>query len=256
MARSGTEVGGTERTNQGTVEPMARSAQEVEVKEGTNQGTVEVQKDEQLGPTEKSQPRIPEETPVMVIDPPHAMPCEMILDTSNLSVIDLSSQREFVPDEAVENVPPLQMQLRLPNLLCSSISPKFCSRRRHSGIDRRVQRVGIRVVAEQKTDLLRVLGTVWKVSKDGLDAGSKLVPDSVPRPVARAGVAIGGFVVISFLLKSLLSTTLFILGIVGLIYLVFIYINKDEGPRRKTKDGDPPIDETLEEARKIMDKYK
>lgn len=114
-----------------------------------------------------------------------------------------------------------------------------------------MQRIGIRVVAGQNTDLLRVLGTVWKVGKDGLDAGSKLVPESVPRPVARAGVAIGGFVVISFLLKSLLSTTLFILAIVGLIYLVFIYINKDEGPRGKTNDGDPSVDETLEEARKI-----
>ncbi|KAH9308300.1 hypothetical protein KI387_036211, partial [Taxus chinensis] len=78
---------------------------------------------------------------------------------------------------------------------------------------RKVQAPRIRfgVVAAQQTDIFKVLGTIWKTSKNVLDAGSKLVPESVPRPVARVGVAIGGFVAISFILKSVLSTALFIL---------------------------------------------
>ncbi|XP_057818078.1 uncharacterized protein LOC131031070 isoform X2 [Cryptomeria japonica] len=100
------------------------------------------------------------------------------------------------------------------------------------------------------------LGTFLKISKDVLDTGSKLVPESVPRPVARVGVAIGGFVVFSFVLKSVLSTAFFILAVIGVIYLAFIYLNKDEGPRRSIEEEDGTIDESLEEARRIMDKYK
>lgn len=40
----------------------------------------------------------------------------------------------------------------------------------------------------------------------------------------------------------------------GLIYFTFIALNKDEGP--KSDGGTASVDDSLEEARKIMEKYK
>ncbi|OVA19300.1 hypothetical protein BVC80_521g110 [Macleaya cordata] len=102
---------------------------------------------------------------------------------------------------------------------------------------------------------LAVLQTVWRVGKDGIEAGTNLVPDSVPRPIARISVTGVAAVISLFVLKSFVSTVSFVLAMMGLIYFVYIALNKDEGPRGG--GGTTPTEEdSLEEARRIMEKYK
>ncbi|XP_023532771.1 uncharacterized protein LOC111794841 [Cucurbita pepo subsp. pepo] len=114
------------------------------------------------------------------------------------------------------------------------------------------------VVYAAQNNFLRVFQTVWKVGKDGIEAGTDLVPNSVPRPVARISVAIAALSIGLFLLKSVLSTAAFVLAMVGAIYFIFIALNKDEGPRGGggSASSTASTEETLEEARKIMEKYK
>ncbi|MBA0848185.1 hypothetical protein Goshw_029438, partial [Gossypium schwendimanii] len=56
-----------------------------------------------------------------------------------------------------------------------------------------------------------LMDTVWKVGKDGVEAGTNLVPDSVPRPIARISVSVVVLFVTLFVLKSFLSTAFFAL---------------------------------------------
>ncbi|KAK9053527.1 hypothetical protein SSX86_024601 [Deinandra increscens subsp. villosa] len=114
-----------------------------------------------------------------------------------------------------------------------------------------------------QSNFFRVLQTAYKVGRDGIEAGTTLVPESIPRPIARISVAVIGATAVLFLLKSFLSTAFFFLATMGLIYSAFIAFNKDDGP--KTSGGDTTTttttttstdEETLEEARRIMEKYK
>ncbi|KAK9138137.1 hypothetical protein Sjap_008731 [Stephania japonica] len=109
-------------------------------------------------------------------------------------------------------------------------------------------------VAAAQSTVVRVLQTVWRVGKDGIEAGTRLVPDPVPRPIARISVAGVAVLVSLFLLKSILSTAFFVLAMMGLIYTAFVAMNKDEGPR--SDGGSTNTEDTLEEARRIMEKYK
>ncbi|KAL5702625.1 hypothetical protein ACHQM5_027820 [Ranunculus cassubicifolius] len=124
----------------------------------------------------------------------------------------------------------------------------------------RLQQRKSSIVASAQSNFLKALQTAWKVGKDGIEAGTDLVPGSIPRPIARIGVA-GVLLSFSlFVLKSFVSTAFFVLGVMGLIYFVYIAINKDEGPRGggRSGGGDPDMseDSALEEARRIMEKYK
>ncbi|XP_035836961.1 uncharacterized protein LOC110895462 isoform X1 [Helianthus annuus] len=76
----------------------------------------------------------------------------------------------------------------------------------------------------------KVLQIVFKVGRDGIEAGTSLVSDSIPRPIARVSAAVVVVTVALFLLKSFLSTTSFFQATMGLIYSTFIALNKDEGP--------------------------
>nr|GLL42768.1 uncharacterized protein LOC109161893 [Ipomoea trifida] len=105
-----------------------------------------------------------------------------------------------------------------------------------------------------QSNFLKVIQTVWRVGKDGIDAGTNLVPDSIPRPLARISVTVVAVAFALFLLKSFLSTAFFALATMGVIYFAFIALNKDESPRVDGKTTS--VDESLEEARRIMDKYK
>ncbi|KAD0397238.1 hypothetical protein E3N88_44334 [Mikania micrantha] len=111
-----------------------------------------------------------------------------------------------------------------------------------------------------QSNFFRVLQTAYKVGKDGIEAGATLVPESIPRPVARITVAVVGASVVLFLLKSILSTAFFFLATMGLIYSAFIAFNKDDGPAAAGDGGTTTTttteEETLEEARRIMEKYK
>ncbi|KAK8289998.1 hypothetical protein V6Z11_D07G228000 [Gossypium hirsutum] len=64
-----------------------------------------------------------------------------------------------------------------------------------------------------QSNFFKVIQTVWKVGKDGVEAGTNLVPDSVPRPIARISVSVVVLFVTLFVLKSFLSTAFFALYI-------------------------------------------
>ncbi|XP_030523501.1 uncharacterized protein LOC115736123 [Rhodamnia argentea] len=134
----------------------------------------------------------------------------------------------------------------------------------HTGVPGSIRRFVRRrpspVVASQ-SNFLKVAQTVWKVGRDAIEAGTNLVPDAVPRPVARISVTFVGLSVALFVLKSFLSTAFFVLATMGLIYFTFLALNKDSGPKGggdgpKGGGGAPPLEDPVEEARKIMEKYK
>ncbi|PWA81527.1 hypothetical protein CTI12_AA183340 [Artemisia annua] len=115
-----------------------------------------------------------------------------------------------------------------------------------------------RIYAVQ-SGFFKALQTAYKVGKDGIEAGTTLVPESIPRPIARISVAVIGSTVLLFLLKSFLSTAFFVLATMGLIYLAFIALNKDEGPTggsdtTNTTGTTTSTEDSLEEARRIMEK--
>ncbi|KAG7547833.1 hypothetical protein ISN44_As12g030440 [Arabidopsis suecica] len=115
------------------------------------------------------------------------------------------------------------------------------------------------LVLSAQSSFLKVLRTAWNIGKDGIEAGTNLVPVSVPRPVARISVTIAALAVSLFVVKSFLSTAFFVLGTMGFAYFLFIALNKDEAPKVRGDDnsyGSKPMDDPLEEAKKIMDKYK
>uniref|UniRef100_A0ACD5ZG25 Uncharacterized protein n=1 Tax=Avena sativa TaxID=4498 RepID=A0ACD5ZG25_AVESA len=111
------------------------------------------------------------------------------------------------------------------------------------------------VVASAQSNFSRAVQTAWRVGKDAVDAGSSLVPGSVPRPVARVGVTFLAVSLAIFLLKSVISTALFALAVMGLIYFGFLAMNPKEGSR-SADEQDSPSDDPAEEARRIMEKYK
>ncbi|KAL2632386.1 hypothetical protein R1flu_017072 [Riccia fluitans] len=114
----------------------------------------------------------------------------------------------------------------------------------------------------KKIDANNVIATLVKVGKQGLEAGTKLVPDSVPRPVAQLGVGLAGLLLGSFVIRSLFSTVFFIVAVGGLGYLALLFLSKGEGGSSsgssfdKSSGKPKSTDEALEEARRIMDKYK
>ncbi|KAL3850042.1 hypothetical protein ACJIZ3_011924 [Penstemon smallii] len=116
----------------------------------------------------------------------------------------------------------------------------------------------IPVVYAAQTNFLKVIQTVWKVGRDGIEAGTSLVPDTIPRPIARISTTVVVVALALFVLKSFLSTAFFALAVMGLSYFTFIALNKDEGPKGGGGGGDgtTSVDDSLEEARRIMDKYK
>lgn len=94
-----------------------------------------------------------------------------------------------------------------------------------------------------------------------VESVSNMVPETVPRPAAKAGVAIVGGLLLFTLLKQVLSGvfTLVVLG--GLAYVFLIKgTGKDDSidvssssKRVKEDDND---DDPLSQARNIMNKYK
>ncbi|KAK9160099.1 hypothetical protein Syun_006440 [Stephania yunnanensis] len=150
------------------------------------------------------------------------------------------------PPNSPQSLSPLKNQLSFSIATAKSISFISPRPRRHS-------RFAPVVVAAQST-VLRVLQTAWRFGKDGIEAGTRLVPDSVPRPIARISVAGVAVLVSLFLLKSILSTAFFIFTIVGLVFFSFLTGNCYEGSHESVCDSE--TQDTLEEARRIMEKYK
>ncbi|KAG5002358.1 hypothetical protein JHK87_023430 [Glycine soja] len=112
------------------------------------------------------------------------------------------------------------------------------------------------VVSAAQSNFVKVLQNAWKVGRDGIEAGTNLVPNSVPRPIARISVTIVALSVTLFVLKAFLSTAFFILATIGLAYFAYLAFNKDQGPSGNGGTTSTPMDDPVEEARKIMEKYK
>ncbi|XP_068660961.1 uncharacterized protein [Aristolochia californica] len=155
---------------------------------------------------------------------------------------------------------PLQLQDSKEKLFSCSSHPLFvsacplrgsrCLSVSHSGkFNRRL------VVVAAQSNIFKVFQTVLKVGKDGVEAGSNLIPDPVPRPIARVGVTVAIVAISLFVLKSVLSTAFFVLAMMGLIYFGYLALNKDERPNGGGGTG-ASQEESLEEARRIMEKYK
>ncbi|KAK7255879.1 hypothetical protein RIF29_29304 [Crotalaria pallida] len=112
------------------------------------------------------------------------------------------------------------------------------------------------VVFAAQSSFIKVVQTAWKVSRDGIEAATDMVPNSVPRPIARISVTFVALSVALFVLKSFLSTAFFVLATMGLAYFAFLAFNKDQGPSKNGgTTSTPPLDDPVEEARKIMEKY-
>ncbi|KAL9677522.1 hypothetical protein QQ045_005755 [Rhodiola kirilowii] len=104
-----------------------------------------------------------------------------------------------------------------------------------------------------------VLRSMFEVGKDGIEAGTNLVPNSVPRPLARISVTVVALSLALFVLKSFLSTAFFVLCTMGLVYFIFLAVNKGDPPGGGGGGGNKDYtstEDSLEEARRIMDKYK
>ncbi|MCO5606434.1 hypothetical protein L7F22_060622 [Adiantum nelumboides] len=141
--------------------------------------------------------------------------------------------------------------------LPSALQSGACRTSQCKQVSRRNTLPSFRIVAQKPPDIYKAFGVAVKTARDAVDAGTKLVPASVPRPVAQAVVVVLGIVGSLYLLQSLFSVALFILAIGGVGYFLFSSLNKDDDERggggsSNGKDADL----TLEEARRIMEKYK
>eukprot|EP00197_Chlamydomonas_leiostraca_P013786 CAMPEP_0202866150 /NCGR_PEP_ID=MMETSP1391-20130828/7229_1 /ASSEMBLY_ACC=CAM_ASM_000867 /TAXON_ID=1034604 /ORGANISM="Chlamydomonas leiostraca, Strain SAG 11-49" /LENGTH=161 /DNA_ID=CAMNT_0049546073 /DNA_START=150 /DNA_END=635 /DNA_ORIENTATION=- len=94
-----------------------------------------------------------------------------------------------------------------------------------------------------------------------VDSVASLVPESVPRPVARGGVALAGTLLVFGLLKQVIS------GIVTLVVMggvAYWWLTKDDKGDESTIDVKPSkpsgkkadLDDPLSQADEIMKKYK
>lgn len=122
----------------------------------------------------------------------------------------------------------------------------------------RWQHRNLRIVSEG-ANFDKVIGTVVRTGREGIVSATKLVPDSVPRPAATAGVVVAGFLVFSLILKALFNTFLTLVVVGGLGYGAFVYLTRSDDDSGKGGSGpssSKPSDDPLDEARRIMDKYK
>ncbi|XP_020577419.1 uncharacterized protein LOC110022682 [Phalaenopsis equestris] len=110
------------------------------------------------------------------------------------------------------------------------------------------------VVKAAQSSFIKVIQAAWRIGRETVESGTNLVPDSIPRPIAKIVVSGALAALALFLFNSILSTAFFVLALMGVIYFIYIALNKDEGP--KGGGGDPlSAEESLEEARRIMEKY-
>jgi len=121
--------------------------------------------------------------------------------------------------------------------------------------------VGFRQIAQakEKTTGNEALDTAIDVGKGLVESAANLVPESVPRPMAKGGVALAGGIIAFWLLQKVLSTfiTLALLG--GAAYLYFRSSSSNDssgGSGGGSKGRGDDLDDPLADARRIMDKYK
>ncbi|GAX73982.1 hypothetical protein CEUSTIGMA_g1432.t1 [Chlamydomonas eustigma] len=91
-----------------------------------------------------------------------------------------------------------------------------------------------------------------------VDSASSLVPESVPRPVAKAGITVLGILLVLGLIQKLISGFITMLILAGLGYYFFTR-GEDVQQEKKSPDGgsgNEDLSDPLDDARRIMDKYK
>ena len=154
----------------------------------------------------------------------------------------------------------------------SKAAPVGCRRvagGRRTVVTRRVQRDNVqyrRVRGIETVKALpdaKLLKQAAGVAKDAVESAAALVPESVPRPAAKGLVSVAFAMVVVFTVKSIFSTALtaILLGGAGWAMMNFTSSNDDSGRGRgddgSTGDrGQGDEDDPLEEARRIMSKYK
>ncbi|GJP44943.1 hypothetical protein CLOM_g4341 [Closterium sp. NIES-68] len=112
-------------------------------------------------------------------------------------------------------------------------------------------RKSVRRVVAEKGSTSDLVSTAVKIGNEGLDAATKLVPATIPRPVAKAGVGLLSLAILLSLVQTVFNTFVSLLFLGGLGYLGFQYLSKD-GNKSSGSSSDDPLDE----ARRILDKYK
>uniref|UniRef100_A0A383W2U3 Uncharacterized protein n=1 Tax=Tetradesmus obliquus TaxID=3088 RepID=A0A383W2U3_TETOB len=122
------------------------------------------------------------------------------------------------------------------------------------------------VQAKDRTTGNAALDTVISAGQGFVESASNMVPENVPRPVAKTGVAVATGLVAFWVLQKLVSTVLTIALLGGAAWFYFQYAggSGDGGSSgsgggassssKRAVDGD--LDDPLSEARRIMDKYK
>lgn len=100
-----------------------------------------------------------------------------------------------------------------------------------------------------------LLNQIIKFGRDAVDAGSAFVPDSVPRQVAKGLVVSLGIFVAFNLIKTVFSTAVTVV-LLGVVARFFVTGNSSGGEGKLKDEGMGDEDDPLEEARRIMSKYK
>eukprot|EP00879_Flechtneria_rotunda_P001202 GHRR01001349.1.p1 GENE.GHRR01001349.1~~GHRR01001349.1.p1 ORF type:complete len:154 (+),score=41.52 GHRR01001349.1:415-876(+) len=131
-------------------------------------------------------------------------------------------------------------------------------------VSRRIQgslthRRPVRAQAKQRTTGNEAIDNAIQTGKGFVESAANLVPESVPRPVAKGGVAVAGVILAFWVLQKLVSTVLTIALLGGAAWFYFQYGggNGSAGAAGSSSKGsDASLDDPLAEARRIMDKYK
>ena len=142
---------------------------------------------------------------------------------------------------------------------------------RRTVVTRRVQRDNVqyrRVRGIETVKALpdaKLLKQAAGVAKDAVESAAALVPESVPRPAAKGLVSVAFAMVVVVTVKSIFSTALtaILLGGAGWAMMNFTSSSNDDDSGRGRGDdgstgdrGQGDEDDPLEEARRIMSKYK
>ncbi|KAG2435784.1 hypothetical protein HXX76_006980 [Chlamydomonas incerta] len=118
----------------------------------------------------------------------------------------------------------------------------------------------VRAAKEDKDDMV---SGAFKTASGLVDKAADLVPESVPRSTAKAGVTVASVMFVFWVLNKVISGVVTLAVVAGVGYYFLTQQGKDDDaidvtPKSGGKGGakGSDLDDPLAEARKIMDKYK
>ncbi|CAI7847128.1 unnamed protein product [Closterium sp. NIES-53] len=103
-----------------------------------------------------------------------------------------------------------------------------------------ITRRSLRPVVAEKGSTSDLVSTAVKIGNDGLDAATNLVPASIPRPVAKGGVALLSLAILLSLVQTIFNTFVSLLFLGGLGYFAFQYLSKDGKSSSGSSEYAPP----------------